>query len=58
MTMNDEHVKPSFCSPVVKGLSEVLLQGVSSDDLVTVWLLAPHMNRTVSPTEAFTAKGT
>jgi len=47
-----------FCSPVAKGASDVLLQGVNSELLVTVWLLAPHWNRTVSPTEALTAKGT
>lgn len=50
--------KPLFCSPVVKGLSDVLLQGVRMEDLVTVWLLAPHMNLRVSPTEALVAKGT
>lgn len=50
--------KPLFCSPEVKGLSKVLLQMVSSEDFVTVWLLAPHMNWMVSPTDAFTTKGT
>lgn len=47
-----------FCSPDAKSWSLVLLQGVSSDDFVTVWLLAPQMNLTVSPTDALTAKGT
>lgn len=51
-------MKPRFCSPDENGESEVLLQGVSSEDFVTVWLLAPHMNWMVSPTDAFKAKGT
>ena len=57
MSRYDEQTKPRFCSPDEKGASAVLLQGVSSEDFVTVWLLAPHMNITVSPTEAFKAKG-
>jgi hypothetical protein len=36
--------KPWFCSPELKGLTDVLLQGVRAEDLVTVWLLAPHLN--------------
>lgn len=52
------HTKPLFWVPEANGALEVLLQGVSSDDFVTVWLLAPHMNLMVSPTDAFTAKGT
>jgi len=51
-------LKPWFCSPEEKGLSDVLLQGVRVEDLVTVWLLAPHWKWMVSPTEALTAKGT
>jgi len=51
-------LKPMFCSPEVKGLSEVLLQGVREEDLVTVWLLAPHIKKRLSPTEALRAKGT
>lgn len=54
----DVQVKLVFCSPVAKGASEVLLQISNWEDLVTVWLFAPHMKRTVSPTDAFTAKGT
>lgn len=54
----DVQVKLVFCSPVAKGASEVLLQISNCEDLVTVWLFAPHMKRTVSPTDAFTAKGT
>ena len=45
-----------LCSPETKGASEVLLQSWNSEDLVTVWLLAPHINMTVSPTEALMAK--
>ena len=51
-------MKPLFCSPVANGESDVLLQTSISEDLVTVWLLAPHMNMMVSPTDAFRAKGT
>ena len=51
-------VKPWFCSPEANGASLVLLQISSSEALVTVWLFAPHMKRTVSPTDALTAKGT
>ena len=47
-----------FCVPEVKKLSDVLLHGVSKEDLVTVWLLAPQLNWMVSPTEALRAKGT
>lgn len=43
--------------PEVKRASPDLLQGRSCEPLVTVWLLAPHMNWMVSPTEAFRAKG-
>lgn len=50
--------KVLFCSPDAKGLSPVLLQSSSWDDFVTVWLLAPHMNLMVSPTDALRAKGT
>jgi len=51
--------KPLLLVPDVKKRESMdLLQGVSWEPLVTVWLLAPHMNLMVSPTEAFTAKGT
>ncbi len=44
--------------PEVKRASLVLLQSSRADDLVTVWFLAFHWNRMVSPTDALTAKGT
>lgn len=49
--------KSLFCEPDVKRASDDLLQGNSSEPLVTVWLLAPHMNLMVSPTEALMANG-
>lgn len=49
----------AFCWPEAKvEASAVLLQTVSADDLVTVCGPAPHMKRTVSPTDALTANGT
>ena len=47
-----------FCSPDANGESDVLLQISSCEDFVTVWLLAPHMNMMVSPTDALRVKGT
>lgn len=52
------HTKSLLLVPEVNRASADLLQGVSSDDFVTVWLFAPHINLIVSPTDAFTAKGT